>query len=343
MEKILLIEPKKLEPSRKDFEVIGVFNPGVIKFNDEYIMIARVAERVKQDDPEHYLVPTYIHGKGMQIIKLPKNSPNYDYSDSRMIKNHQKNYLTSISHFRIFRSKDGLNFDLSNIEFIMPSGIYEEYGIEDPRITQIEDEYYITYSAISSCGINVSLKVTKDFRNFTQVGNILHSDNKDCVIFPEKINDKYYALHRPSISQFGKLDIWTAESNNLVNWGNHKILLDARVTYTESSRVGAGAVPILTDRGWLEIYHSADIHDHYHLTAMLLDKENPNKILMKSKQPLIQPTEDYEKNGFVKDVVFSCGLIKEEDEIMIYYGVCDERIACAKLTIDEIWNNMEVL
>ncbi|MDD4077710.1 MAG: glycosidase, partial [Bacilli bacterium] len=227
--------------------------------------------------------------------------------------------------------------------YIMPSNIYEEYGLEDPRITKIDDYYYITYSVISSCGINVGLLVTTDFKTFSPIGNIFHSDNKDCVIFPQRMNNKYYALHRPSISHFGKLDIWIAESENLQNWGNHKILLDARIKYTESYRIGAGTVPLLTDRGWLEIYHSADKLDRYHLTAMLMDKNNPTKILMKSKRPLIYPTEEYEKKGFVNNVVFTCGMIREEDMLTIYYGVCDQRIACVTLHIDEVWENMEKL
>jgi predicted GH43/DUF377 family glycosyl hydrolase len=342
MIKKLIIEAKNINPSRKDFEVIGIFNPTVIKYGNEILMLARVAERVIQSDKDNYLLPLYVDKKGIEIMKIAKDNPNYDYSDVRLIKNHQCNYLTSISHLEVLRSADGVNFKMDNAG-IFPSNIYEEYGIEDARITKIDNIFYITYSAISSCGINVELIKTLDFKSFERLGNILHSDNKDCVIFPEMINGKYLALHRPSISQFGKLDIWTAESNNLIDWGNHKIMLNARVNYNKSVRVGAGAVPFLTDKGWLEIYHSADENNRYNLTAMLLDKNNPNKILMKSKAPLIEPTEIYEKEGFFGNVVFTCGLINSGDKVTVYYGVCDENIAMAELTIKEIFDNMEVI
>lgn len=343
MQKRLIIEPKDLTPSRNDFEVIGVFNPAIIKHNGEYVILARVAERVIQNDQDHYLVPLYEAGRGMNIIKLPKNHSDFDYSDSRIIKNHENNYLTSISHLRVGRSADGISFTFDPEEVIMPANIYEEYGLEDPRVTELDGRYYITYSAVSGCGINVGLMTTRDFKTFSPLGNIFHSDNKDCVIFPQKIGGKYYALHRPSISQFGKLDIWLAESDNLINWGNHKILLDARVKYAESYRVGAGAVPLLTDLGWLEIYHSADRRDRYHLTAMVFAKDDPTKVIMKSKRPLIFPTEEYEKNGFKENVVFTCGLIREDDILHIYYGAADQRVARASLSLAEVLDDMEVL
>ncbi len=340
MNKRLLIDYKDIKPSCKDLEVIGIFNPSVIKFNGEVIMIARVAEKVKQKkENTHYLVPSYKENKGLMVIEVPK-SKEYDYTDVRVIRNHKKNYLTSMSHFRILRSTDGINFTFNN-EYIMPNNIYEEYGIEDPRITKIGKTYYITYTAVSSCGMNVALIKTNDFIKFERLGNIFHSDNKDCVIFPEKINGKYFALHRPNISQFGKLDIWTAESSNLIDWGNHKIMLKARVNYTDSSRVGAGAVPLLTERGWLVIYHSADHNNRYHLTAMVLSKDNPNKIIMKSKRPLLEPTEVYEKEGFFQNVVFTCGLLADKDFLDIYYGVCDDSIAYAKLSWKQLWENLE--
>ncbi len=184
---------------------------------------------------------------------------------------------------------------------------------------------------------------TKDFSTFRRLGNILHSDNKDCVIFPKKVGGKYFALHRPSTSEFGKLDIWTAESPNLIDWGIHKIMTAARVVFQSCSRVGAGAVPIPTPKGWLVIYHSADAASRYHLTAMLLDKNDPNIVRMKSRRPLIEPTEPYEKTGFVDHVVFTCGLTADGDRIHVYYGVCDENIALCTIPIQDIWDNLEAV
>ncbi len=343
MEKRLLITPKDLEPSSEGMQILGVFNPGVIRYKDEIIMIVRVSESIIQDDDNHYSVPILNDLNQIKSHKIPKNDNQYNFSDSRVIINHKRSFLTSMSHFRIGRSEDGINFTFAKEDYIYPQTIYEEYGIEDPRITKIEDKYYITYSGISSTGINVRLMVTEDFENFVRLGNIFHADNKDCVIFPEKINGKYYSLHRPSFSQFGKLDIWTAQSNNLTEWGNHEILFKAKVSYDSSYRVGAGAVPFLTDKGWVEIYHTADEDNNYHLAAMLLDKENPNKVLMRSTKALVEPTELYERYGFMNNVVFTCGTIVDGSEVKIYYGACDEKIAVCSMSIADIFANMEVL
>ncbi len=339
--KQLIIEKKDLQPSQPNFEVLGVFNPAVIRDRDRIIMIARVSEAVIQDDENNYLVPVITEGDRYDIVKLPRNNPQYDFSDQRLIKNHRKNYLTSISHFRIATSNDGIHFDFSAGRTIHPHGKYEEYGIEDPRITKIDDYFYITYTGVSSYGINVRLMKTKDFVTYEKLGNIFHPDNKDCVIFPEKIHNKYVCLHRPSLSQFAELDIWLAESENLLQWGNHKVMKDAAIDYMESNRVGAGSVPFLTDRGWVEIYHSANRDSKYVLVAMLLDKDHPEKVLMKSKRPLVSPTEPYEIKGFVGGVVFTCGHLVFGDRVMIYYGVSDENIALCTLGMNEIWDSMK--
>jgi len=341
MEKQLIIKKSDLLPSRSDFFVMGAFNPAVIAKGDETIMLVRVAEAVKPTQNRSVIVPT-ISGHSIHFIELDRQNPDYDFSDARVVRNHHQNYLTSLSHFRVARSRDGVNFTFDGTR-IFPETEYESYGIEDPRITEINGCYYITYSAISQHGINVALMVTSDFHSFTRLGIILPSDNKDCVIFPSKVNGRYFALHRPSKSDFGHLDIWTAESCDLLHWGNHKVLLGARLSYVESTRLGAGAVPFLTERGWLVIYHSADATHRYQLVAMLLDANDPNKVLMRSKKPLILPEESYETSGFFPDVVFTCGLIHDDDGITVYYGACDENIARCHLKMEEVWANMEVV
>ncbi|MCX5775653.1 MAG: hypothetical protein NTV44_04760 [Firmicutes bacterium] len=184
---------------------------------------------------------------------------------------------------------------------------------------------------------------TDDFHKFDRLGLILPFDNKDCVIFPSKINGRYVALHRPSSSNFGKLDIWTAESNDLTTWGNHHVLDEARIHYDVCDRVGAGAIPFLTDKGWVVIYHSASETQGYIITAMLLDKDNPQKVLMKSKKALIKPTETYETKGFVNNVVFTCGLTHCDNQLTVYYGACDQNIAACTMSMKELWENMEVV
>lgn len=339
MEKKLIIRKTDLKPSRRELSVLGVFNPAVVKVGTETIMLARVAEIPKNSEAKYFIIPTY-KNREINYIKIDRFSPDYDFTDARVIRNHEQNYLTSISHLRLARSDDGINFIFTNTR-IMPETDYEAFGIEDPRITEIEGRYYITYSAISEHGVNVALMVTKDFHTFERLGIILPFDNKDCVIFPRSISGRYRMFHRPSKSDFAHLDIWTAESVDLEHWGNHRIVTKARPTYQNCVRVGAGAVPFLTERGWVVVYHAADDKHRYHLASMLLDANNPNRVLMRSAKPLISATEEYEKNGFFRDVVFTCGLTRDGDDITIYYGVCDENIAMCKMKLAEIYANME--
>ncbi len=343
MVKQLIIESSQLRPTRDGFRVLGVFNPSVVRHGDKFVMIARVAEELVQPDEEHFHVPYYTDYDTIAYKCLPRKHPDYDYSDLRIIKNGATSYLTSISHFRVARSNDGVHFEWDAHNFILPENTYEEYGIEDPRITLINGTYYITYTAVSRFGVNVGLMRTDNFRSFERLGLILHADNKDCAIFPEPIGGRFYALHRPSLSHFGSLDIWLAESENLLYWGNHNVLEQARIEYRDSARVGAGAVPIATEHGWLVIYHSADAAHRYHLCAMVLDKNNPSIVKMRPVKPLVEPSEPFERSGFLNDVVFTCGALQHDGYLWIYYGVCDEHIALCKITHEDVFATMEAV
>ncbi|MFA5421177.1 MAG: glycoside hydrolase family 130 protein [Bacilli bacterium] len=339
MKKQLIIRKSDITPSHPQLSVLGIFNPAVILKGRETMMLVRVSEIAKSEEERLFIVPTY-RDSHLHFIKIDRFDPAYDFSDVRVIRNHEQNYLTSISHFCVAHSDDGINFVMTGTR-VMPEMEYESYGIEDPRITEIDGQYYVTYNAISENGINVALMVTSDFVSFKRLGLLFSFDNKDCVIFPQKIDGRFFAFHRPSKSDFGHLDMWLAESPDLLHWGGHAILKAARPSYMKSTRVGAGAVPFLTERGWLVIYHAADERHHYHLAAMLLDRNDPPRVLMRSKKPLLSPQEDYEKNGFFQNVVFTCGLTRKDNIVTIYYGVCDENIAMCEMAIDEIFDNME--
>jgi predicted GH43/DUF377 family glycosyl hydrolase len=341
MEKKLIIRKEHIKPSRPDFEVIGAFNPGSIVFENEIILLVRVAERPIQNDDENYLVPIFdSENNKIFIKKIKKNSPNYNFSDKRVITNRTQNYLTSISHFRVARSKDGIHFEISETPSVFPENKYESFGIEDPRIVFIDGIFYITYSAISEYGINGCIMTTKDFIHFERQGIAFTSDNKDVVLFPEKINDKYYALHRPSTSEYGRLDIWISKSKDLKHWGDHNVLLTRRENMFDNHRLGGSAVPFLTEHGWIEIYHSGNQDNEYSLAAVLLDTKDPSKVIKRSSVPLLSPEEVYETNGFFGKVVFCCGVIVDCEIVHVYYGVSDESVAYAKMSLNEIYNNL---
>lgn len=340
-----LITPKDVKPHRDDFEVIGAFNAGVAKYEDEILLILRVAERPISTDPSIVKVPIYnVETNELDIIELNKNDENYDFSDSRFIANvHSKQgfeYLTSISYLRIARSKDGRNFTIDEKPFIYPSTRYETFGIEDARVTKIEDTYYIYFSAVSPVGVGEAMVSTKDFVNVEHHGLIFAPENKDVLIFPEKVNGKYYALHRPTLKSIGFPEIWIAESTNLLHWGNHQHVVSLRKDKWDSGRIGGGAVPFKTEKGWLELYHGATLEHRYCMGAVLFDLEDPTKVIARSDKPVMEPEADYEKEGFFGDVVFSCGALVEGDTVIMYYGVADTSMACAELSLQEILDSL---
>lgn len=340
-----LVTPIDVKPHRDDFEVIGAFNAGVTKYKDETLLILRVAERPISTDPSIAKVPVYnVETNKLDIIELNKDDENYDFADSRFIRNVHSSqgfeYLTSISYFRIARSKDGRNFTIDEEPFIYPSTKYETFGIEDARVTQIEDTYYIYFSAASPVGVGEAMVSTKDFVNVEHHGMIFAPENKDVLIFPEKINGKYYALHRPTLKSIGNPEIWIAESTNLLHWGNHQHVLGLREGKWDSGRIGGGAVPFKTEKGWLELYHGATLDHRYCMGAVLFDLEDPAKVIARSDKPIMEPEADYEKEGFFGDVVFSCGALVEGDKVKMYYGVADTSMACAELSLQEILDSL---
>jgi len=222
-----------------------------------------------------------------------------------------------------------------------PENMYENYGIEDPRITQFGEDYYISYSAVSTIGITAYLASTKDFKEFKRHGVIFHPSNKDVEIFPEKINGKYYALHRPSPTFLGQQDIWIAESPDLISWGNHRWLMGKRAERWDSTHVGGSAVPFKTKAGWIEIYHGVGKNNRYCLGAVLLDSKEPWKILARSENPIMEPEADYEIDGFFGNVVFTCGVLVDKDIVKIYYGSSDTYMCYAEVRVDSILEGLK--
>jgi beta-1,2-mannobiose phosphorylase / 1,2-beta-oligomannan phosphorylase len=216
----------------------------------------------------------------------------------------------------------------------------EAYGIEDCRVVEIDGMYHLTYTMVSHLGVGVGLIKTTDWKNFDRVGMIFPPHNKDCAIFSERINEKYFALHRPSSPQLGGNYIWLAESPDLLHWGNHECLATTREGMWDSARIGAGAAPIKTEKGWLEIYHGANEDHRYCLGALLLDINDPSKVIARSEQPIMEPVEEYERTGFFGNVIFTNGHLVEGDTIHLYYGASDEVICGADFSIKEILNSL---
>ncbi len=333
-----LIMPKDVKPSREDFEVVCVFNAGVTRFEGDVLLLLRVAEVPKNSEPDKkYISPIFDVASG-EIIKkeFDRSDSLVDFSDSRFVRRGEEVYLTSISHFRVARSNDGINFEIEDTPAMVPANEYEMFGIEDPRITLMGDTYYLNYSCCAPLGVTTCLASTKDFKNFTRHGVIFPPDNKDVAIFPEQVQGKYYAFHRAASAEYDKRELWLAESPDLVCWGNHRRIMAVNPGGWESRRLGCSAVPFRVAGGWLEIYHAADHDNRYCLGAALLDADEPWKVLARTTKPILEPEADYEVHGFFGNVVFNCGALVENGMVKLYYGAADTCIAYAEIELAEI-------
>lgn len=345
-----LIRPEDITPSSPGFKVDGVFNCGVCRFQDEIILACRVAESVQSDDPDKIIVPLVEEDGGTSAITTvtvsKQEHPDWNFSDSRTISTRnadgqkQIKLLTSLSHIRMARSKDGEHFVVDDAPAIPLVAGTDSWGMEDPRITEIDGTYYINYTSVTPSGPATSLVATTDFVSYNRLGVIFAPENKDVTIFPEKIGGKYYALNRPSSSDFDSYNMWLAESPDLVHWGNQRLFAVAESEW-ENGRVGGGAPPLRTPEGWLVIYHAADAQNRYCLGAMLLDLEHPEIVLKRTQKPFMVPEADYETDGFFGNVVFTCGALLEDETLIIYYGASDESICRADIPLTEIYKALD--
>lgn len=334
-----ILSPIDLKPSRPGLEIACLLNPGVFTFQDKTWLLIRVAERPQQVDG--MISFPVLKGDGIEIIEIASNDPDLVATDPRVINYKGIDYLTTLSHLRLVCSDDGQNFyQPEGYPLLQGEGEDESFGIEDCRVTLIDGTYYLTFTAVSAHGVGVGLRTTKDWKTFEKQGMIIPPHNKDCAIFEEKINGKFYALHRPSSVDLGGNYIWLAESPDGIHWGKHKCIIKTRKSSWDSKRVGAGAAPIKTEKGWLEIYHGANAAHQYCLGAFLLDLNDPSKVIAQSDEPIMRPLEQYELSGFFGQVVFTNGHVVNGDKLTIYYGAADEFVCAADFSIQEILSSL---
>ena len=297
-----------------------------------------------------YLDPT-TEPPRVVVANVRKDLPGLDLSDPRTVRvtvppsnpggrPEVRDYLTQISHLRVARSKDGAHFVVDPLPAVVPIDTFEEYGCEDPRATLIDGVWHITYVSVGSVGITTSRLTTTDFRAFERRGLMFLPDHKDVALFPGRVRGRYVALTRPMPASFNRvLGIWIAFSDDLVSWGGHRPLALPRRHMWDSLRTGAGAVPFRVPEGWLELYHGVNSDGHYAMGALLLDVEDPARVIARSPEPILVPTEDYERSGLFNNTVFSCGHVPLDDrgeQIRMYYGAADSRMAAADFDVKAI-------
>jgi len=288
-----------------------VFNPGVCEFNGEYLMVFR-----------------------------------NDYGSFE----EQRLEGTNLG---MARSKDGVHWMVEPSPLNFDVGLEDFIRMYDPRLTVIDGKIYMTFAVDTWHGIRAGIATTEDFKNF-EILSLSTPDNRNLVLFPERINGFYVRLERP-FPVYGRLglerfDIWISFSPDLKYWGGSKLLLGVEDVAFANLKIGPGVPPIKTDAGWLVIFHAVDVDPsrgkngweekwtkRYTAGVMLLDLEDPSKVIGICKDPILVPEVEYElKDGFRNNVVFPTGAVVKEDELLIYYGAADTVICLATAKIEEL-------
>jgi len=217
-----------------------------------------------------------------------------------------------------------------------PADSYDKCGCEDPRLTVLEERCVMTYTAygdIYQIGIaSISLEniLEKRWEWGERLFPFPNVKNKNAVIFPRKINGSYVMLHRMDPS------IYIAYSADLRTWIYGELVMSPRSDSWDCVKIGAAGPPIEVDEGWLLVYHGVDAGRTYRLGFAMLEKDSPERVTYRSKEPILKPAEDYERCGFVPNVVFSCGTILLDGRLLVYYGAADTVIGVAEFDLNEI-------
>lgn len=254
----------------------------------------------------------------------------------------------------VSRSRDGIHFvpDDEPVRFVCSAEDQEEYdevvlnypgpqigSWYDPRINPVDGEYYITYCVGGDFNCRIALGKTADFKTIEHVSFPMHIQNRNAVMFPEKINGEYWMLHRPQSGSDRSGSIWIASSPDLKYWGNCRIVA-RQEQYWENIKIGPAAPPIRTDAGWLIVYHGVFPNCNgvnYGGGVMLLDLEKPWKVIGRCKDPILVVKEPYEMIGQVPNVIFPGALIPEEDgSAKLYYGGADYVQCVAETDINKL-------
>jgi len=349
-----LLGPDDFKPSAPHLKVTGAFNPGAVPTgrDDEVVLLVRVTEDPAEQRPGSVGLPRYQRG---EVVVDWLDNDQVRFIDPRVVevKATGNVRLTFTSHLRLVRLPDGRSVDpatLASGPAMVPETAFESFGVEDPRIIPLDGRFYITYVAASTHGACTALAVTDDFESFERLGVIFPPENKDVLLFPEKVGGEYLAIHRPNPStHFTPPEMWLARSRDLVHWGGHSVLVStANASDWTLGRIGGGCPPIRTDRGWLEVYHGnnkrpdSDEGDvgAYVGAAILLDPDDPSRLLGHTESPIMTPEADFEKHGFVANVVFPTGIVDRGETLWVYYGAADRAAGMVEWRKEELLDRL---
>ncbi len=256
---------------------------------------------------------------------------------------------SGLSHFAIATSVDGrTGWTIEPGRGMAPEldTFEEHWGIEDPRITQIGEEYLIVYTGFSAGGPLVCLAVTRDFRTFERRGVIMSPEDKDAALFPTMFDGRWGLIHRPVPATNLGAHVWLSWSPDLRHWGDAAVLIPARRGgWWDANKVGIGPPPLLTDEGWLVCYHGVKTTASgsiYRLGLALLDRDHPERLIARGNEWIFGPHASYERQGDVPDVVFPCGWILRDDgdTVDMYYGAADSVICLATASLTDLLDHL---
>lgn len=359
LEERVIFMPRNIPPSDQTLEVIGCCNPGATLFKkndkDNVYLLVRIIEKRKESEAflKHLGSPrAKIDGKEYEVIwEYEREDRDAKYNSPHSLKTTEFEEIvkpTTISHLRLAESEDGINFKISDKPSFFPQTAYEEYGVEDARITMFNEEINLgknsyknifTYVACSKdYDVCTAFCATNDFNDFIRLPEsnpniIFLAPSKDVVLFPKKFlnsrteTEEFLALTRPnSTSGYMVPSIFLSYSSDLFHWGDHRLLIKG----DEKGHVGAGPAPIELEEGWLIIDHQhrhlKDGSKEYVGRAFLIDKQNPFKILKKSEE-LLEPHLEISCEPVVNNVTFPSGAILKDDKLYIYTGENDAVVA----------------
>ena len=351
-----LIFPHQLSPSCNLMMVTSVVNPGVFHFEGKLALLVCVTQQAKPKEG-FILFPVFTQHKkkrsnGIGNRKKAYNRP-FSISEirvddplilgigSKLVNYNGRDYLNTFSYLRLLWSDDGIHFsEREGFPYLYGRGELESYGINNGRVSFLDDRYFVSFTTSSENGVGVGLRSTKDWKSFVDHCMIFPPPNTDCALFAEKINGMFYALHCPKSIESGGSYIWLAQSKDGAYWGNHQLLLKTRPNHWDNASIGAGAAPIRTKQGWLGIYYGVDTKQQMGLGAFLMDLKNPANVVARTDEPIMSPKEVYEINGGLNQGVFSGGRVGKGDVLTLYYGGANATVCAAKFSIAEILSSL---
>lgn len=350
----LLITPEMIKPSSRDLKVIGTINPAAVRDRDgKIILYVRVIEQLKKLEDKSYFYSPRMVGESKYELKIDRFSKKNveSGSDFDIIFKDSTKRLTFVSHLRrVVLDESGTKVLSIDKKPSFYGTVHDaELGVEDPRIIEIEGKYVMTYVSLSRKeNISTSIAFSEDLINWERKGIIFGEQDKDVVVFPEKIKGWYVAFDRPEGNfQFTPPHIWIAQSDDLLCWGKLKSISLLKKGDEDYGRIGPGCPPIKTKKGWLLFYHTVkeekDKSFTYSGSVALFDLIDPKKLISKSN-PIIIPNMDFELKLYQhKRIVFPTGVVVDKNgkDLLVYSGGGDVVSSVRKISIDKIMNSLK--